>query len=403
MQVLDLALKAYFELIKISIGTYKDDFDFSVLNDEQWNNVFEESKKQSTALMCFDALKFVSAKPNDEIYNSWFLTASKILSNNIHVSNQQQVLINVLNDNNIPYAILKGLSSAFYYPNGEYRNSGDIDFIVLSKDVETTKELLLKNDYSMHRDVNPVHYEFHKNGARYELHRRISGIPDNSYGKIFEKELCNIIKECVMVNNFNKPGDYHHGIIIFLHTMHHILCNGIGLRHLCDWACFVNRTIGYSFWGEQLIPLLKKTGTYKFMCGITLASVKLFDIVKPSWCNEELDEMVETIINEVISAGNFGRKKPRQPSLIMTRKDSGKNSAFSKMCAMIKALNRTNAYICPLIKKVPIIYPFLMIYRVFRYLILMCIGKKTSLIEISKFADERNAVYTKYQLYKTDK
>lgn len=134
-----------------------------------------------------------------------------------------------------------------------------------------------------------------------------------------------------------------------------------------------------------------------------MASVKLFDIVRPSWCNEELAEMVETIINEVISAGNFGRKKSRQPSMIMTRKDSGKNSAFSKMCTMIKVLNQTNVYVCPLVKKVPIIYPFLMIYRVFRYLILMCIGKKTSLIEISKFADERNAVYTKYQLYKIDK
>ena len=86
----------------------------------------------------------------------------------------------------------------------------------------------------------------------------------------------------------------------------------------------------------------------------------------------------------------------------MTRMDSGKSSVFSKIRGMLRALNKTNHIVCPLIKKVPIIYPFLMLYRVIRYLILMFAGKKPSLLETSKYADERSSVYMKYQLYKVE-
>ena len=32
------------------------------------------------------------------------------------------------------------------------------------------------------------------------------------------------------------PAPFHHGLILLLHTVHHMLGEGIGLRHLCDWG-----------------------------------------------------------------------------------------------------------------------------------------------------------------------
>ena len=86
----------------------------------------------------------------------------------------------------------------------------------------------------------------------------------------------------------------------------------------------------------------------------------------------------------------------------MTRMDSEKSTVFSKIHQMIKSLNKTNHLVCPLIKKVPIIYPFVMIYRIVRYLILMSVGKKPSLLETSQYADERSSVFQNYQLYKVE-
>ena len=138
------------------------------------------------------------------------------------------------------------------------------------------------------------------------------------------------------------------------------------------------------------------------MCGITLTAVELLGIARPCWCISVSDDMINTLVREIGSSGNFGRKKSKSYSLIMTRMDSGKSSVFSKIRGMISALNKTNHLVCPLVKKIPIIYPFVMLYRIVRYLILMCLGKKPSLIETSRYADERSSVFQNYQLYKVE-
>ena len=34
------------------------------------------------------------------------------------------------------------------------------------------------------------------------------------------------------------PSHFHHGLNLLLHTNQHLLGEGLGLRHLCDWAVF---------------------------------------------------------------------------------------------------------------------------------------------------------------------
>ena len=394
--------RAFLELIKISIGTSNNDFDFSLLTDKDWFNVLEESKKQAAVLLCFDALKNIEHKPNAELYHKWFLLAAANIKCNINIIKEQDALTALLNDNKIPYVILKGVSSAHYYPDSNIRSLGDIDFIVDESYLEKTKELLLSSGYQLDDDTSSIHYELSRNKVRIELHRTISGIPRNKFAEYFLSQVSLFCEHNVLEGNFSRPCDYHHAIIIFLHTLHHLLHNGIGIRHLCDWACFVQATQNDAFWTEKFIPLLKKTGTYNFMCGLTLTSVQLLGINKPHWCIDVPKSMIETLILEIGSAGNFGRKKQKQYSTIMTRMDSEKTSVFSKAKGMITALNKTNHIVCPLIKKVPIIYPFVMLYRVIRYLVLMFMGRKPSLVETSRYAYERSAVFQNYQLYKVE-
>ena len=399
----DAVFNAYLELLKISIENSNHDFDFSALTDDDWEGIESECFSQATSLLCFDSIKNINIKLNDNIYSDWFLKATKILKRNFKIMQQQELLCNLLSTNQIPYVILKGTSSAYYYPNSEYRNFGDIDFLVDSANVERTKLLLLENDYILEEDTSSIHFEFRKNDVRIELHKTISGLPDNKFRSYFECEISTITANGVLVNGFCKPSDYHHAIVIYLHTLHHLLYNGIGMRHLCDWACFVNKTYKDAFWTDKFIPLLKSTGTYKFMCGLTSASVKLLNIDKPNWCENVSEDMVETIVSEVCSAGHFGLKKTVRNSSLMLGNNSEKSSVLSKISNMIKALNKTNHIVCPLIKKIPIIYPFLMLYRAARYLVLMCMGKRQSLIKTSKYADERSAVFAKYELYNVDK
>ena len=36
------------------------------------------------------------------------------------------------------------------------------------------------------------------------------------------------------------PSDFHHGLVMLLHLSSHLMGAGIGIRHLCDWALFLN-------------------------------------------------------------------------------------------------------------------------------------------------------------------
>ncbi len=396
---LDVTFRAYLELLKIGIGTSNNKFDFSVLSEEQWNRIMKESVHQATALICFDSIKDINVTLNEKVYADWFLKATQVLKRNFAIMQQQKRLIELLNKHQISYVILKGTSSAYYYPNSEFRSFGDIDFFVDSHNIEKTKNFLLRDGYVLEEDTSPIHFEFSKNNISVELHKTISGIPDNKFGKVFTDAFKTITDDSILVDGFLKPSDFHHALVIFLHTLHHLLYNGIGMRHLCDWACFVNKTHQEDFWKNELIPLLKSTGTYKFMCGLTLASIELFNINKPVWCEEVSDDMVDTMIREIISSGNFGNKKTNKTSLLMLGQNSKKSTVFTKINNMVKALNKTNHIVCPIIKKVPIIYPFLMLYRIMRYLVLMCFGRKPSLIKMSKTANERSSVFAKYELY----
>lgn len=396
---LDVTYSAYLELLKIGIGTSNNAFDFSVLSDEQWNRIVKEGVHQATTLICFDSIKNVNIKLNDKLYEDWFFKATQVLKRNFAIIQQQKSLIELLNKHQIPYVILKGTSSAFYYTNSEFRSFGDIDFFVDSINVEQTKKLLLSDGYVLEEDTSPIHFEFSKNSISVELHKTISGIPDNKYESVFTDAFKTITSDGVLVDGFSKPSDFHHALVIFLHTLHHLLSNGIGIRHLCDWACFVNKTSDNSFWETDLIPHFKRTGTFKFMCGLTLASVELLNINRPTWCEEVSSDMVDTIIKEIVSSGNFGNKKTSKNSLLMLGTNSKKSTVFTKIGNMVKALNRTNHIVCPAIKKAPIVYPFLMLYRIARYLVLMCLGKRPSLAQVSKTANERSAVFAKYELY----
>ena len=394
---------AVLELVRKSIGTSNGEFQFNNLTEDDWQKVAKETFDQTMGLMCFDAACSVRSYIPEKVFEKWFNRTLRLTVNSIKNTTGQAKLVTLLTENSIPYVLLKGAASAHYYPLPDKRASGDVDFIVKPEDVEKTKELLLENGYVLVCESNPVHYELDFEGVRFELHNRVSGMPENKRAReIFKKELENIVDMSEMCSgSFLKPSDYHHGVVIFLHIMHHMLSNGIGARQLCDWACFVKETHEKDFWFKEMIPLLKKTGTFVFASALTEACIHYLNIPKPSWHVTVTEDIRDSIIMEIYYSGNFGRKSPDNNSQtnLMVVKNSKKLTFFGKIAKMARALHNSNKTVFPIIEKAPYLYPFIMIYRVFRHIALIIQGKRPSLIKVSKQADARNKVFMKYNLY----
>lgn len=402
---LSAANKAYLELVKIGIGTSDGGFDFSSLSDEDWNNVFDESRIQSTELLCLDAARDIKEFIPTQIYSRWFKLSAAVMAKNFKILESQNRLVGLLEGHGIPYIILKGFSSAYYYPDYEKRSFGDVDFLINVKDWEKAKKLFIDEGYSMELDGRSYHTTFRKDRDYFEMHKQIAGVPGGEYGEPIRRYLVGAVERYEMVStpSFRKPTDTLHGVVILLHTLHHLLSKGAGIRHLCDWACFVERTHAQGFWQDELLQIFESFGLSRFLFALTYTVVKYLGVQRPDWLRETPETLSDELYEMFMHSGNFGRKNKNRNNLaIMFSKREEKLTLPKKVLNMIKALNDSNEQVYPILKKVRLLYPFIMLWRVIKYIFLVIKGKRPSLIEASRFADKKNEIYMKYELYKKD-
>ncbi len=401
--IVEIRKQAFFELVKIGLGTSDGKFDFTSLSDEDWSAVMKESGAQAMGLICFDAAAKTTGSIPREVHDLWFKKAIRVTTWGVAAAQGRKALSKLLSENGIKFVILKGASSAYYYPAPDKRNAGDVDFYVESSDLERARELLSDNGYIMEPDHSDVHYTFIKNRLPFELHKTFPGLPEGREKEVFLAELSDIIDKAEYVaEDLSKPSDFHHGIIIFLHTLHHMLSCGLGIRQFCDWACFVKKTHRMAFWKERFVPLLKKTGTLMFASAFTEACVRYLNIERPDWCLSVTEDQYESLVNELYRSGNFGRKiENNTMANSMFAKDGKKLTVWGKIIQLFRSLNSTNKIVFPILNKAPYLYPFIMIYRILRYIVLVIRGERRSLSELSKKATEKNDLFLKFELYKT--
>ena len=183
-----------------------------------------------------------------------------------------------------------------------------------------------------------------------------------------------------------------------------MLSKGIGLRQICDWACFVAATQNESYWEAELLPLFKKAGLLKFCFIVTQVTVDYLGTPAPAWLTRVDEEISENFLKTVFEGGNFGQKQTYIAGTdLMVIKNSEKNSFWNRISLMIRKLNATNHRLYPILDKLPILYPFIMLWRVIRYLFLMLLGKRQSLGKVVSHANRRQSQFEAFELFKTEK
>ncbi len=399
---LNLSQKALLELVKIGIGTSKGGFDFSQLSPDDWHAVMKESCAQAVHLLSFNAAKdSVSLMPK-EVYDEWSGVSIKAYMNNLRVLKAERVLSKLLESADIDHIILKGSSSAHYYPDHEKRSYGDIDFYTEPCDIARTAMLMEENGYER-KEENGWHIGYAKGGSFFELHKQICGIPEGKASQRFIEYFDKAAKKSTNNVQRHLPLPEIHGAVIMLHTLHHLLGFGLGLRHLCDWGCFVNETANDRFWAESLLPLLKETGTLKFTAVITKTSAIYLGTVCPEWAESAPEELCIKVMQDIMSLGNFGRKDPEKAfGGMMLPENSEKLSGTKKIKNLWNTLITATGNSAPKLKKVPPLLWVVALVRAFVYGCRVIAGKRPSLLKASKHADARNRIFTEFELYLTE-
>ena len=372
------------------------------VSDADWNAIMQESLAQTVPMTVFQAAKAYESEIPKDVFARWKNLFFQAYQTNVRVQQAQADMTELMHEKGFGYIVIKGESSAAYYPNPELRALGDVDFLIDTSRQAEIENALMQAGYERDGMEHISHRIFRKVGAHLEMHYQVPGIPVGEKGdkvRAFLKDAvaCGECKQGGLAE-FYAPCSKHHGLIILLHMQHHNLDDGLGLRHLCDWAAFVKATQNEAFWTEELLPLMKEIGIMKYASVATKLCAKYLHIPCPAWAADSDDTLCDGLLADVFLGGNFGRKnneRARSGALI-AKKGEKKRGPIATMAV---SLHRAVLLKYPIVKKVWILYPFIYAWKVIKNLFQMMIGKKVSIGKMLPEAKKRQELYDKLEVF----
>ena len=330
------------------------------LSEEEQLEALEESRKQ--AVFCLAAQSASLTGDGADRVRSQSLSAIRL---NVEILRQHQYLHELMTKAGIPYVVLKGAASAYYYPQPQQRMMGDVDFLVAQEDVERAAEVLREGGFVSGDESHCHHIGFSRDRLHFELHFDPPGIPPGEVGEIIRGYLHDIISAARTVQNgvaiFQNPEPFYHGLVMLLHMKNHLLVEGIGLRHLCDWAVFVDRYSDSEF-REMYEEKLKRVGLWTFAVAISQAAHLAISLPYRDFMGQDTD-LAYGLLMDILLGGNFGRKKKgRAAEAMFIASRSREGIKHGRIVQMILTVNQIVYTRWPICKKCRILLPFGWLY-----------------------------------------
>lgn len=401
---LTLEQNGLLHLLKKGVLGDDEPSDEQALAGIDWQQVGKESLQQAVPVMAFDAAAAYKKIIPTELFKYWLKVSGGMLQANERVVHAQQQLIGWLEEAGQPYLILKGTSAAKYYPSPDHRGLGDVDFLVDEKDVKKVAKLLEAKGCK--KDSIGGHHIAYENasGEHLELHFAVGGIPYGDKGEKIKAFLSDILQNAERTQTdageFFAPCDKQHGLVLILHMVSHMLGEGMGLRHLCDWACFVQATHEKAFWKGELLPLLEEVGLKTYVAVITKTCATYLGTHCPDWAAEADETVCAEVLKDIFTSGNFGGKDFKRAKSGMLISERGKaGMKHGKAYNLFHGFHHYTKAKHPVCQKCFLLYPVFYIGEAARYFWLMIRGKRPSPLSMTAEADERKAVYDKLHIY----
>lgn len=279
-----------------------------------------------TSVLITDDIK---AEAQAQAVSTLISSDCKTLGKNIRVINAHAELSTLLHD--IPFTTFKGYASAYYYPQPIYRPMGDVDFIVSPENYNAAVERLINAGYTRTGSEHERHEAFRKDKITFELHSEIKGIPNGADGiatdsATAEEKVRALLSDLIQTARIVEtqqgkifiPDDFHHGLIMLLHVAGHMINDGgVGLRHLCDWAVYVNRVDLEQYRGQ-----LEDIGAWTFVCQLTAVCSRYLGLPERLWAGAWDEKFLSAFIEDVLAAGNFGNKEAGRRATLALEKSS---------------------------------------------------------------------------------
>lgn len=233
-----------------------------------------------------------------------------------------KTIVEKLREQGVEALILKGSTTAAYYPVPELRKTGDLDLLLPDKEKLVQAEKLLQ-ELGLQRDAEQMahHHVSYKEtqGIEIELHTMLAepfaSEWVNAYlARTVSEYGAHSVRRETMGVCLPCPDEGFHAYYLLLHMLQHFLRAGFGIKLFCDWV---------AFWREEkeetakadFLRLAKESGLYGFAQMVTAACVAWLGLAPERvrfLFEEELTvsqarEKSRRMLLDVLEAEEFGR------------------------------------------------------------------------------------------------
>jgi hypothetical protein len=209
-----------------------------------WERIYRMAADHGLSAVVWDGICRLPAaqQPPRETRIRWALSAEKLEERYRHQQQTASKLAARFSEEGLRMLLLKGLGLSRDYPIPEHRECGDID-IYLYGQSDKGDRVLHEIGAHLYFDV-PKHSEYIWDGVLIENHRTILNVRRNRTERELNALLVRLLEKDGthgLAPGIQTPPATFNAIFLIRHAAVHFQKEGIVLRHLCDWACFLTR------------------------------------------------------------------------------------------------------------------------------------------------------------------
>ena len=312
------------ELIKVALGAQNKLS--RVPNANDWEAIFEEAKRQSIIGVSLYGLERLPMEqlPSASLKLKW-ISISQVLDAEYRVHCLRVAeLSKELKTLGINSCLLKGVGTAQLYPNPVYRQSGDIDLWLDGgrEEVLTLLELKYEVDHKVwvHVDAKvfddvKVEIHFHPSWLYRPIkNRRLQNWFDNQ-----RSEQMKVDKEL----GFAHPKPEFDAVFSLVHTLHHLIEEGVGLRHIIDYF-YILRALSFEK-RAYVLKTIYSIGLGKFLSAMMWIMQEVCGMPAAELLCAPDEREGKFFLDEIMRGGNFG----------FHRKDKRRRNSISRFMAIL--------------------------------------------------------------------
>lgn len=302
------AKKTALELLRY--GIRKSDTCNLSNNDVAWNDVIAFSELQGITALVLDGLDrcINQGKRVDVDFQTKMEWIGNVQQKEVIYKQHKRVICDLANfyqQHGIKMMLMKGVGLSLDYPSPSHRPCGDID-IYLYGDLEKG-DYLIKKEYGIEINTErhkhtvftfeDVKIENHYDFANHHKHKSSKKL-DNW----LKKDSIAGSKECTDIGaNVFLPSANFDAVFLIRHAASHFAAEEIVLRHLLDWAFFVEKHYDEVDWEWQW-EICKEQNMHKFLLAINNICVHNLGFDASKFRTGGDEALTERVLNEILSS-----------------------------------------------------------------------------------------------------